>query len=150
MDDNFKEGIRFGSRACLPLPGDADMKIIQADANNLAKEGMKQKEDQMVMLGARLITDGSGNETAEAARIRHSADASVLKVIVNNISNAFTKAILAVQLFNGNVDEFEFKINDDFFASTITPQELTSLVSAWMNGAIDAEQLAKKLEKNGI
>lgn len=150
VDDNYPDGMLFGSRVCLMLPMGADIKLLQADPNTMSKDGMIEKEKQMLMLGARLITDGTQNETAEAARIRHSADSSVLKVIVKNITAAFTKAIYAVQIFNGDTQEFEFKLNDDFFASTMNPQELSALVSAWQSGAISSESMNAKLEKSGI
>ncbi len=150
IEDNYPNGIDFGSRVCIMLPPSADIKLIQADPNTMASEAMKSKESQMIMLGARLIQDGSGTETAEAARIRHSADTSVMKVIVNNITNAFIKAIMAVQVFNGMVDEFTFELNTDFFTSTLTSQDLTALVSAWQSGAVDGETMLNKLKSNGF
>lgn len=150
IEDNYPDGIDFGSRVCIMLPPNADIKLIQASPNTMASEAMKSKESQMIMLGARLIQDSSGNETAEAARIRHSADTSTMKVIVNNITNAFNKAIMAVQVFNGMPDDFVFALNTDFFSSTLSAQDLTALVSAWQSGAVDMETMMNKLKMNGF
>ena len=52
--------------------------LLQADANSLVGDAMIKKESQMVAIGARIITDRTGNETAEGARIRFASENSVL------------------------------------------------------------------------
>ena len=150
IKDNFPNGLTFGSREVIMLPNGSDLKLVQAEPNNMARQGMQDKEAQMVKLGAQLIDNGGSGETATAARIKHSADVSILSVLVKNLSNAYTDAIMAVQLFTGVMSDFEFKINDNFFADSLDSQQLTALVSAWQNQAITDDQLKEQLSELGI
>jgi len=142
--------IHLGSRTAIPLPVGGSASLLQASPNSMPEIGMKAKEQQMLALGARLITPSSSTETAEAAYIKHSADASVLKIIIRNINQAYSDALAAVCLFMGVSEEPVFKINDDLLASKMTGEELTSLVSAWQSGAISKHILDAKLVKGGL
>jgi len=147
----MKEGVKMGSRNATLLPEGGDLKLIQVQANTMPENGMTRKERQMIELGARLITSGGGAETAEAARIKHSADASVLSVIVSNINQAYQDAIKAVQQFmSGTMQEFTFKLNEDFFAAKMTAEELNALVMSWQSGAISKAVLDDNLVNGGV
>jgi len=152
VDKNFKNGIGFGSRSGISLPVGADAKLLQAQPNNLPKEGMMMKEEQMIQLGARLITPGGQSETAEAARIKHAADASVLSVVVQNIVQAYQDAIAAVIQFTvrGSAPDFTFELNDDFFASKLTPEERNVLIAEWQAGLISKPVAQQKLKNGGV
>jgi len=150
VDDNFPNGILFGSRTVMMLPEGADIKIVQADANTMAMSGMVAKEAQMRALGARLITDGGGVETAAAARIRHAADISVLHTLVANMNDAYESSIMAVQLYNGSVDDFEFEINDDFFVDSLDSAKISSLIQLWQSGIIDQNTILSAIEEMDV
>lgn len=111
----FPDGLKSGSSEVIMLPQGGKIDIAQPNPNTMALEGMKLKEQQMIALGARLISSGGQAETAEAARIKHASDGAVLKVLVKNANTCYNKAIMATQLFNGSVNDFTFEINDDFF-----------------------------------
>jgi hypothetical protein len=112
---------------------------------------MEMKEAQAVALGARLITPNGQAETAEAVFIKHSSDASVLNVVVNNVNQAINDAIKAVFQFEGvPLSEFKFAINTEFLSSKINAQDITSLVAGWQAGAYSKEVLDEKLVKGGI
>lgn len=147
VNENMSNGINFGSRAGIPLPKDSSADLLQAQETNMSSKGMEMKEKQMISLGARLITDGGQAETAEAARIKHSADGSVLSVAVRNINLAYKDAIAFAHRFNSGSDlpEFEFSINLDFFAGKLAPQQILFLVQAWQAGAFDKATLDKML-----
>jgi hypothetical protein len=152
VDRNFKNGIKFGSRSGIPLPDGSSAQLLQAQEVTMTERAMKEKEQQMISLGARLITDGGAPETAEAARIKHSADQSVLSVIVKNINLAYIDAIKMAQRFNerSNLSDFVFAVNTDFFTSKLSPQEMTALVQSWQGGAFDQMTLLKNLQKGKI
>ena len=67
--------------------------LVQADPNNLVLEAMKAKENAMIAIGARIVTDRGGNETAEGARIRFASENSVLGDIVHNLSQAIEQCL---------------------------------------------------------
>jgi len=146
IDQNYPDGIVFGSRMVLMLPENADVKIIQATENTMASKGMAIKEEQMKMLGARLLTNGGQAETAEAARIRHASDGASASILVNNATHAYKNAILAVQLYNGSVTDFEFKLNTNFFADTMSIDDIMKVVSLWQEGIVDKRLVDEKLK----
>ncbi len=158
MKEFYSDGIPFGSRAGIAGPQGSSANLIQAAPNSMPAEGMKHKEQQMINLGARLITSGGQAETAEAARIKHEADASSPSVGVTNINKAYKMALSDVALFmsssdsayNAAVDEMSFMINTAFFDTSMTPEQATKLVSVWQSGAIDKATLDSNLKKGMI
>lgn len=150
-DKFLKDGLSIGSRQATLLPVGGALNIVQPQENTLPESGMTRKERQMVELGARLIVSGGGVETAEAARIKHAADASVLSIIVSNMNQGYSDAINAVMQYQiGVAEDFEFKISEDFFISKMTAEELTALMAAWQGGGISKEVYDKKLVKGGV
>ena len=153
MKEFYKDGIPFGSRAGLAGPQGSSADLLQAQANSMPMEGMKHKEDQMVALGARVVTNGGQAETAEAARIKHEADTSSLSVGVRNINTGYSKALQDVALFTypGNVpEEIVFELNTQLIDMTLTPEQAEAIVRVWQSGAIDKDVLDSKLKKGGI
>ena len=150
-DTYFKDGISFGARAGLLLPEGGSATLVQAQANTIPENLMTRKEKQMIELGARLIVEGGGNQTAEAARIKHSGDASVMNVVIGNINQGYNDALKAVQQFQtGSSEEIEFQLNDNFLEGKLSAQDLLALVSTWQQGAISRDVLQKKLIEGDI
>jgi len=138
----FADGIGAGARGAVLVPEGGSANFIQVQPNSMPADGMAIKSKQMVELGARLITDGGTAQTAEAARIKHSADASVLKVIVRNMIQAYIDAIAAVLQFqSGTEEEIVFSINTNFFTSKLSAMEIQAYVAAWQAGAFDKAEL---------
>ena len=67
---------------------------LKKDFENKAFQAanLEAYKEQMIELGAQLITSGGMAETAEAARLKHSSDVSDLEVISDNISRAYNKS----------------------------------------------------------
>jgi len=121
-------GVMIGSTKGIVTQG-GGMALVQADANNVADEAMKRKEEQMVSIGARIIQDNGGQETAEAARIRHSGETSMLHSVVQNVEAAYDRVMRFVARFMGaNEDEISFTLNRDFFDSRLSPQEIMAII----------------------
>ncbi len=130
-DENFKNGMEIGSRAVIPLPVDASASLLQASPNIMPIEGMKHKEEQMVALGARLISPGGQAETAEAVRMKYTADNSVLSSVVSNTEAGYKKAIGWIGEYMGvkNADDLKLAMNKEFFDTGIDAQTLTGLIN---------------------
>lgn len=129
----FKEtnpNIQVGSRAAVVTQGGGTISLVQMEPNSAAMEAMTHKEDQMVRLGAQIITSSAGNETAEAARIRSGAETSVLNTLVRNVSEGFEKVLrICAQYEGANPDDIEFSLNDKFAATQADAQMMAQL---WM------------------
>ena len=109
--------------------------------------GMKTNyREEMIALGAQLITDGGKAQTATAAIIDHSSDVSVLRLIGSNVSSAYSKCLGWVALFMGEADgDYQYLINSDFFESSLDADSSRVLMEMWQGGAISKDVLDKNL-----
>ena len=145
------QGIKLGSRAGHVLGESGSATLLQANENQLVMTAMKAKEDQMVAIGARIITDRADRETAEAARIRFASENSVLGDVVGNLSEAIQKCIYWVGQFMGiEADESVFVINREFYDRTIDPQLLMSMVTLMDREVISERDIFDRLKSGGL
>jgi hypothetical protein len=144
-------GIKIGSRAGHVLGDTGNANLLQANPNNLVMEAMKAKEQQMVAIGARIITDRGGNETAEGARIRFASENSVLGDIVGNLSSAIKSCIYWVGEFMGvETDECIFTINREFYDKMVDPQTIMSLVTLLDRQIVSSQDIFDRLKAGGL
>jgi hypothetical protein len=125
--DTFKEhnpsGVLIGARRGHVLGQGGKAQLLQMGPNSAAKEAMDAKEQQMVAIGARLITKGGSNQTAEEARITASGESSVLSNLTGNASEAIEAALEAAAQFVGeDPSKVLFQLNQEFFDVGYDPQ----------------------------
>lgn len=150
-DEYNPKGIKIGSRAGHVLGDTGSANLLQANPNNLVMEAMKAKEQQMVAIGARIITDRGGNETAEGARIRFASENSVLGDIVGNLSSAIKSCIYWVGEFMGvDTDECVFIINREFYDKMVDPQTIMSLVTLLDRQIVSSQDIFDRLKAGGL
>jgi hypothetical protein len=113
-------------------------------------EAMKAKEQAMVMIGARIITDRGGNETAEGARIRFASENSVLGDIVSNLSQGLEKAIGYVCEFMGVTGDYYFQINSEFYDKSVDPQMIMSMITLLDRNLIGDIDIFERLQSAGL
>lgn len=146
-------GIHIGSTRGFNLGKSGDAKLVQATESQLARTLLKDKEEQMLMIGARIVQKAGGAETAEAVRIRYSSDNSVLGTIAGNVSEALKRAILDAERFMmGEPDEegTVFWLNQSFFDETMTAQDILAQVQLWQQGIIAKSDLRTNLRQGGV
>ena len=143
-------GIKLGSRAGHVLGETGSATLVQADPNNLVLEAMKAKENAMIAIGARIVTDRGGNETAEGARIRFASENSVLGDIVHNLSEAIEQCLVWCGEFMGVGDLAEFEINREFYDKSVDPQLLMSMVTLLDRQIISNQDIFDRLKAGGI
>lgn len=145
-------GMRIGSRRGYNLGKTGSASLVQAKETQLSLELMRDKQDQMVMIGARLVLKGGGNETAEAARIRYSSDNSILGTVAGNVSEALKRAILDAERFmigEPNEKDTVFWLNQAFFDEVMTAQDILAQVQLWQQGVIAKKDLRTNLRQSG-
>lgn len=151
VQEVLKGKVLMGSRGGIPLPEGASAQLLQASANPLPSQGMKDKEQEMVALGARIIRDVKGNETAEAAKIRFSGQNSLLSIAVNNIEEAYLSVVKWVAMFMGEPEEsISIQLNREFYDSTIDPQLIAQLFVALDRGALSMDDIRWKLRSANL
>lgn len=146
-------GMQIGSRRGHMLGKTGTAVLLQADESQLARTLMKDKEEQMLMIGARIVQQGGGAETAEAVRIRYSSDNSVLGTIAGNVSEALKRAILDAERFMiGEPDEkgTVFWLNQAFFDETMSAQDILAQVQLWQQGFIAKSDVRTNLRQGGV
>ena len=153
--DQFAEynpqGIKLGSRVGHVLGETGSASLLQANPNQLVLEAMRLKESQMVMIGARIITDRTANETAEGARIRFASENSVLGDIVGNLSDAILQCIKWVGMFMGvDAEDAMFKINDEFYDKSVDPQMIMSMIQLLDRQIIAEADIFGRLKAAGV
>ncbi len=115
FDNANPNGVVYGSRKGLILSG-GSATLLQANANQLVAQAMKEKLEQAAAIGARLISPSGGRETAEAAKIRYGSQHSALYTLTSNVSDAIEDALELVCLFMGTDPEsVEYYLNDEFY-----------------------------------
>tara|TARA_R110000772_G_scaffold9980_2_gene32292 strand:+ start:831 stop:2249 length:1419 start_codon:yes stop_codon:yes gene_type:complete len=145
------QGIKLGSRAGHVLGETGSANLLQADPNNLVMEAMKAKENQMVAIGARIITDRADRETAEAARIRFASENSVLGDVVSNLSEALQKCVMWVGMFMGvDTNDIQFEINREFYDKNIDPQLIMSMVTLLDREIVSEQDIFDRLKSAGV
>jgi hypothetical protein len=145
------QGIKLGSRTGHVLGETGSASLLQADPNQLVMEAMKAKEQQMVAIGARIITDRADRETAEAARIRFASENSVLGDVVGNLSEGIRKCIDWVgEFMNADTSDAYFEINREFYDKTVDPQMIMSMVTLLDRDIIGEQDIFDRLKGAGL
>jgi hypothetical protein len=153
IKENMKNGVVVGSRRALLLPMAASVDLIQVAPNSMPFEGMAAKESQMIALGARLIRDAGGVETAEAAKIRFTGQTSRLAVIVGNVESAVVQVLGWVSEFMGagiEAEDIIFNLNRDFYDRTVDPQAVAAGIQLVDRGVIARSDLQLTLKRGGL
>jgi len=143
-------GVKMGSRSGHNIGTGGNAFLVQAEANNLAKENMRQKEEQAIQIGAQLITP-SQQITAESARLQRGADTSVMATIAGNVSSAYTQALKwAAAMVGAPEDGIEFKLNTDFFLQPMTAQDRAAWMADINAGLLPATAYYAALRRAGV
>lgn len=121
------------------------------------KEAMEERKAQMAALGASLIqaskSGGKGVETAEAARISHAGETSLLSTICGRVEEGLENALEIVAMWEGVLpteDSIEVTLNRDFIDSTLSAADITSLVGAWQAGTLPTSELYWNYTRGGV
>lgn len=152
--DKAKNGgsVELGEDSLIIVEAGGSFNFASPPPNPLSKSVQDSYKEQMVELGAQLITSGGMAETAEAARLKHASDVSDLEVISDNISEAYTKSLEWVCLFMGveYKPEYTFKLNNEFFEMKLSAEDAIKLVTVWQGGAISKAVLQENLVKGKL
>jgi len=145
VDSVLKGGVMLGSRRAVLLPEGGAASLLQADSNTMPKEGMEMKERQMIKIGAKIIEETKGTETAEAARIRFGGQNSILGTIVGNVESALLQCFEWAQWFMGAEGENEIEINKHFYEKSADPQLIMARIQLYDRGIMAKTDLRDKL-----
>lgn len=142
--------LSFGNRHGLKTKG-GKLEVVQAQSTDYNREVKKDIESEMVALGAQLVQRGGQAETAEAVRIKSSAEASALDVVVGNASECIEAALEDFALFLGvNPAGIEYRLNDSYWESGLSAQDLQAVVQARQLGSIGDKDVLYAIRQGRI
>lgn len=142
---------RVGGPKALFLGSNGNAELIQAKEANLAKSLMEMKQQQMIAIGARLIEEKTVEITATQIMIEVSGQNSILSMVADNVSSAYTNALKFAKMFvNSTDEEIRYELNKDFEFKSMDSQERMQLLAEWQAGAITFEEMRTTLRKDGI
>lgn len=145
--------IRLGSRNANLLPANSTATLLQAQANATNFEAMTHKEQQMVALGAKLLETNGAVKTATEANADIVDSVSILSVIANNASDAYTKCFEWCCRYVGVEPDSKnnvITLNTDYTTNKMTAQDLQAIMALWQAGAMGFEELRNVLIANEI
>jgi hypothetical protein len=135
------DGVKVGARTGHYLGSNGGFTSVSAPESSSLRGALTDLENQMVMIGARLVQRGGQAETAEAARLNASAEASTLDTIVSNASEGIEAALEDMALFLGvDPDSVLYRLNDNFWESSLSSQDLMAVTAARQAGIFDERE----------
>jgi hypothetical protein len=138
-------GITVGENAGLILSEGGKAELLQLGPASAIGTEMTHKEQMMVQIGAKIITK-TGQRTAEEARIQATSENSMLDTMVGNIDEAFTAVLYDCRAFISPTDaEIVFSLNNDFYADTISPQEIMAMIQGSDAGVMPKIDIVRRL-----
>lgn len=145
-------GIQTGARRGINLGPDSDAKFIQPEPNGIVREGMRDKEMQIQMMGVRPFIPGGANETVLAVKLRLTGETCEMNIWAQNLSDGAYKACYWALKFDGDInkaDQIKIKMNDDFIGISLDPAQLQGLQGLVSSGAISLKDLRAILRESG-
>ena len=143
-------GITVGENAGIVLSEGGKAELLQLSASSAMREEMLHKEQMMIQIGAKIISKGGAQRTAEEARIQATSENSMLDTIVGNIDEAFTGVLYDCQSFINSADnEIVFSVNSDFWQDSITPQEIMAMIQGNDAGVMPKADIVRRLKDAG-
>lgn len=150
VNNVLKGTVTFGSRGAIPLPQNADAKLLQAEPNTMIKEAMDAKERQLVALGAKLVEQTDVQRTATEAKIEATSEGSILSSTAKNVQAAYMYALEWCARFVGvEAGSIKFELNTDFDISRMSNEERGQTIKEWQAGAITFTEMRSVLRKAG-
>ena len=159
LEEGTKLMVGCGYAWASPEPG-ANAQYLEFSGAGLGhiREGLKDKEQQMAVLGARMLEEQPA--TAEAmgtVRLRQAGERSVLSTIAENVSEATTRAMQRWMAWQfpayddtALAQEISYSLTADFDASRMDPGELATLTQSLQAGTISWETYAFNLRRGAM
>lgn len=150
LDPEGGAAVKMGSSEGIVLPLTGDAKFMEFTGKGLdeLQKALDAKRRDAAVMGARMLLE-SGKQAiaAETARLERAGETSVVSGIANALSDCLTKAMTFMAEWAQIGGDVEYWLNTDLNPAGLSPEELTALVGAWLNGAITKQELFAKLQQ---
>ena len=146
-----KKGLRIGSATAWLIDDDkARVGMLEFTGQGLGHlaEAIKSKQDQMSVLGAKLLAPQRKQvESAELARIHNAGDESILISISESVGKGLQRVLEMAAQWEGASSKPFVEMNKDFIDTKLGADEMKALMSLWLEGAIPLSEFLDQLKQ---
>ncbi|PKE30969.1 structural protein [Rahnella sp. AA] len=143
------DGFKVGSRKGVLLPVGGDLKFAQPDERNILISLAERRENQMAMLGAKLVERNTSARTATQAGDEAQTDNSILSLCAGNVEQAFNRALSFAIQFAGS-GEGAVELNKKYEIANLDSQAITALLSAVQSGKMRLSDFIRYQQRIGL
>lgn len=145
------QGVTVGADQGLFLGDTGSATLLQLDPASAVEEKLRSLETQMVAVGAHLISDTNGLQTAEAARIDASGRASSLSTAVGNVSEGIEAALEDMTLFmGGDPEQVKYQLNQQFYPDNVDAPTIMAMIQLLDRQVVAVQDVRTKLRGGGL
>jgi hypothetical protein len=124
---------------------------FKGDGLKTLREAMKDKEQRMAVLGARMLADDKKtNEAFGTLELRTAGERSVLASISRSASDSLTRALNWMAEWIGAPTDASITLNTDFGAARMQPQMVTALLQAYQNDAMPLSVVFENFQRGEL
>jgi hypothetical protein len=143
------DGFKVGSRKGVLLPVGGDLKFAQPDERNILITLAERRENQMAMLGAKLVERNTSARTATQAGDEAQTDNSILSLCAGNVEQAVNRALRFAIQFAGS-GEGAVELNKKYEIANLDSQAITALLSAVQSGKMRLSDFVRFQQRIGL
>lgn len=124
---------------------------FKGDGLQTLREALKDKEQRMAILGARMLAeDKRSSEAFGTVELKSAGERSILASISRSASDAIERCLNWMCEWVGAPQEAVFNLNTDFGAARMQPQMVTALLSAYQGEAMPLSVLFDNLQRGEL
>lgn len=124
---------------------------FKGDGLKTLREAMKDKEQRMAVLGARMLADDKKtNEAFGTLELRTAGERSILASISRSASDSLTRALNWMAEWIGAPADASITLNTDFGAARMQPQMVTALLQAYQNDAMPLSVVFENFQRGEL
>ena len=148
LDLMKKNEMYIGSKQLIGVPTGEQFGFATADPNPQARQGMIDKLDGMIGMGARYIQPSGPAITAEQSAGDQAMAHSPLYMISNNVSDAYTQNLKwAARYLRLPEDNILYETSKEFVTPEVKPDDIRAMVEGFVSGAIPMSSYFAWLKK---
>jgi hypothetical protein len=124
---------------------------FKGDGLQTLREALKDKEQRMAILGARMLAeDKRSSEAFGTVELKSAGERSILASISRSASDAIERCLNWMAEWVGAPQDAVFNLNTDFGAARMQPQMVTALLSAYQGEAMPLSVLFDNLQRGEL
>ncbi|MGL4517056.1 MAG: DUF4055 domain-containing protein [Shewanella sp.] len=144
-------GVTVGADQGLHVGPGGSASLLQLNPASAVESKLAAIESQMIAVGAHLISDMTGLQTAEAARIDASSKASALSTAVGNLSEGLEAALEDMARFMAAEPEpVRYSLNQQFYPDNLDAQTVMAMIQLMDRQVIAVQDVRAKLRGGGM